>query len=49
MLPQPQNSYAISNGKLIDTWVKLPQVHMYVESQYILIVLEMCAHGKSYL
>jgi hypothetical protein len=35
--------------KIIDTGAKLPQAHMYVESQYILIVLEMCAHGKSYL
>ena len=49
MLPQPQNSSAISNGKIIDAWAKLPQSHMYVESQYILIVLEMCAQGKSYL
>ena len=44
MLPQPQNSSAIFNGKLVDIWAKLPQVHMYMESEYILIVLEMCAH-----
>jgi hypothetical protein len=49
MLPQPQNSSAISIGKIVDIWAKLPQAHMNVESQYILIVLEMCAHGKSYL
>ena len=44
MLPQPQNSPAIYNGKIVDTWEKLSQVHMYMESEYILIVLEMCAH-----
>ena len=44
MLPQPQNSSAIYNGKIVDTWEKLPHVHMYMESEYILIVLEMCAH-----
>jgi hypothetical protein len=44
MLPQTQNSSAIYNGKIVDTWAKLPQAHMYMESEYILIVLEMCAH-----
>ena len=44
MLPQPQNSSAIYNGKIVDTWEKLSQVHMYMESEQILIVLEMCAH-----
>ena len=44
MLPQPQNSSVIYNGKIVDTWAKLPQTHMYMESKYILIVLEMCAH-----
>ena len=44
MLPQPQNSSVIYNGKIVDTWAKLPQAHMYMESEYILIVLEMCAH-----
>ena len=44
MLPQPQNSSAIYNGKIVDKWVQLPQSHMYMESQYILIVLLMCAH-----
>ena len=38
MLPQPQNSSAIANGKLEDTWAKLPQAYMYMESEYILIV-----------
>jgi hypothetical protein len=44
MLPQHQNSSAIYNGKIVDTWEKLPQAHMCMESEYILIVLEMCAH-----
>ena len=44
MLPQPQNRSAIYNGKIVDTWEKLSQVHMCMESEYILIVLEMCAH-----
>ena len=44
MLPQPQNSSALYNGKIIDTWAKLPQTQMYMESDQILIVLEMCAH-----
>ena len=44
MLPQLQNSSAIYNGKIVDTWVQLPQSHMYMESKYILIVLLMCAH-----
>jgi hypothetical protein len=44
MLPQPQNSSAIYNSKIVDTWEKLSQVHMYMESEYILIALEMCAH-----
>ena len=44
MLPQPQNSSAIYNGKVIDTWAELPQTHMYMETEYILTVLEMCAH-----
>jgi hypothetical protein len=33
MLPQPQVSSAIYNGKIIDTCEKLPQVHMYMESE----------------
>ena len=44
MLPQPQNSSVIYNGKIVDTWARLPQAHMYMESEYILTVLEMCAH-----
>ena len=44
MLQQTPNSSAIYNGKIVDTWAKLPQAHMYMESKYILIVLEMCAH-----
>ena len=44
MLPQPQNSSVIYNGKIVDTWAKLPQTHVYMESEYILIVLEMFAH-----
>ena len=44
MLPQPQNSSVIYNSKIVDTWARLPQAHMYMESEYILIVLEMCAH-----
>jgi hypothetical protein len=44
MLPQPQNSSAISNGKILDAWAKLPQAHMYMEYEYILTVLEMCAN-----
>ena len=44
MLPQSQNRSAIYNGKVIDTWSKLPQAHMYMESEYILTVLEMCAN-----
>jgi hypothetical protein len=44
MLPQPQNSSAIYNGNIVDTWAKLPQAHLYMESEYILIVLEMCAN-----
>ena len=44
MLPQPQNSSAIPNGKIVDTWAKLPQEHMYIECEYILIVLLMGAH-----
>ena len=42
MLPQPQNSSAIYNGNIVDTWAKLPQAHMYMESEYILTVLEKC-------
>ena len=38
MLPQPQNSSAIYNGKVIDTWAKLPQAHMCMKSEQILIV-----------
>jgi hypothetical protein len=44
MLPQPQYSSAIYNGKIVDTLVHLPQSHMYMESEWILIVLLMCAH-----
>jgi hypothetical protein len=44
MLPQPQNNSVIYNGKIVDTWAKILQAHMYMESEYILIVLEMCAH-----
>ena len=44
MLPEPQNSSAISNVKIVDTWVQLPQTHMYMESEYILIVLLISAH-----
>jgi hypothetical protein len=44
MVPQPQNSSAIYKGKIVNTWEKLPQVHMYMDSEYILIVLAMCAH-----
>ena len=44
MLPQPQNSSVIYNGKIVETWAKLLKAHMYMESKYILIVLEMCAH-----
>ena len=44
MLSQPQISSVIYNGKIVDTWAKLPQAHMYMESEYILVVLEMCAH-----
>jgi hypothetical protein len=44
MLPQPQNSSVIYNGNIVDTSAKLPQAHMYMESEYILIVLEMCAY-----
>ena len=44
MLLQPQNSSAIYNGNIVDTWTKLPEAHMYMESEYILIVLEMCAN-----
>jgi hypothetical protein len=40
MLPQPQNSSAIPNGKIVDTLAMLPQAHMYMESEYVLIVLE---------
>jgi hypothetical protein len=47
MLPQPQNSSVISNGKIVDTWATLPQSHMYMESEYILIALEMCVHLSS--
>ena len=28
----------------MDTWAILPQAHMYMESEYILIVLLMCVH-----
>jgi hypothetical protein len=44
MLPQHQNISVIYNGKIVDTWTKFPQAHMYIESEYILIVLEMCEH-----
>jgi hypothetical protein len=44
MLPQPQNSSVIYDGKIVDTWAKFPQAHMYMVSEYILIVLKMCAH-----
>jgi hypothetical protein len=44
MLPQPQNSSAIYNGKIVDAWTKLHQAYMYMESEYILTVLEMCAN-----
>jgi hypothetical protein len=30
----------MSNGRLIDTCAALPQTHMYMESDYILFVLE---------
>ena len=43
MLPQPQNSSAMSNGKIVDTWAKLPQTHMYMEYDQILIVLDLGA------
>ena len=44
MLPQPENSSAIYNGNIVDAWAKLPQAHMYMESEYILTVLEKCAN-----
>ena len=44
MFPEPLNSSAIYNGKIVDTWAMLPHAHMYMESEYILIVLLMCAH-----
>ena len=44
MLPQPQNSSAISNSKILDAWAKIPQANMYMESEYILTVLEICAN-----
>jgi hypothetical protein len=43
-LPQPENRSVIYNGKTVDTLEKLPQTHICMESEYILIVLEMCAH-----
>jgi hypothetical protein len=43
-MPQPQNTSVIYNGKIVDTWAKLPEAHLYMESEYILILLEMCAH-----
>jgi hypothetical protein len=39
MLSQPQNSSAISNGKIVDTATSITYVH-----EQILIVLLMCAH-----
>ena len=44
MLSQPQNSSAIYNGKIVDAWAKIPQAHMYMKSEYILTVLEICAN-----
>jgi hypothetical protein len=44
MLPQPQNRSVIYNGKIVDTLKKLPQTHICMESEYILIVLEICTH-----
>ena len=44
MLPQPPNRSVIYNGKIVDTLEKLPQTHICMESEYILIVLKMCAH-----
>jgi hypothetical protein len=44
MLPQPENRSVIYNGKIVDTLEKLPQTHICMESEYILIVLKMCAH-----
>ena len=44
MLPQPQNSSAISNGKILDAWAKIPQANTYMESEYILTVLEICVN-----
>ena len=41
---------AISNGKILDTDAKsLPLTHMYMESDYILIVLELGAQTHTFV
>jgi hypothetical protein len=41
---------AISNGKILDTDEKsLPLTHMYMESDYILIVLELGAQTHTFV
>ena len=40
---------AMSNGKIVNTCAKLPQTHMYMESDQMLIVLELCALTHAYL
>ena len=45
----PSRTAAMSNGKIVDTCAKLPQTHMYMESDYILIVLELGALTHAHL
>ena len=40
---------AMSNGKIVDTCAKLPQTHMYMEYDQILIVLDLGALTHAHL
>ena len=39
----------MSNGKIADTCAKLPQTHMYMESDLIVIVLELGAQTHTFV
>ena len=40
---------AVSNGQILDTDAKLPQTHMHMESDYILIVLQLGAQTHTFV
>ena len=45
----PSRTAAVSNGQILDTDAKLPQTHMHMESDYILIVLQLGAQTHTFV